>query len=101
MNHSRNRIFNLIQFTEHDALQYGEEAAAVLYVIRLIMEMHKHWQPDDWVDFDGVKHLQISDSYWEGSLPYKPISRIKCILKRLKKLNVISIKEGNYYVTLD
>lgn len=94
-------IRELLQFDSQDALYYGEEAAAILYIIRLNMRMHEKWQVEDWVDFDGVKHLQISDSYWEGSLPYKPISRIKCILKRLKKLNVISIKEGNYYVTLD
>lgn len=90
-----------ISFLADDAAKYGEEAASVLYVIRFIMKMHKNWQREDWVDFDGIAHLQLSNAYFQGCLPYKSMSNIMRILKRLHKLKVISIKEGNYYVTLD
>ncbi len=92
----------ILHLCSDDAREYGEEAATVLYVIRFVINMHQRGRYiEEFVNFDGIPHLEISNSYIEGYFTYKSSVTVKRILKRLKKLNVISIKEGNYYAILD
>ena len=91
----------ILHLLPDDAEKYGEEAAIVLYIIRFAIKMHKGFKPEYWVNFHGIPHIEMSDSYFEGYLTHKSLASIRKILKRLKKLNVISIKEGNYYALIE
>jgi hypothetical protein len=92
----------VLSFYSEDALKYGEEAASVLYVIRFAINMHQRGRHlEEFVKFDGIPHLELSNAYIEGYFSYKSTIALQRILKRLKKLNVISIKEGNYYAVID
>ena len=91
----------ILHLLSDDAEKYGEEAAIVLYVIRFTIKMHKGFKPEYWVNFHGIPHIEMSDSYFEGYLPHKSLASIRKMLKRLQKLNVISIKEGNYYALIE
>ncbi len=90
-----------LSFYSDDAAKLGEEAAAILYVIRFFIKMHQRVRHiEEFVDFDGIPHLEISNCYIEGYFTYKSSASVQRILKRLKKLNVISVKESNYYAVI-
>ena len=87
----------LLSFRCADAIHFGEEIAAVLYVLRQVMLFHDR----EILILDGIEHTPLSERFFESFLPHKPLRRTKTILRKLNKLNVISIKEGNYYAVLE
>ena len=87
----------ILSFYVNDADKYGEEIATVLGMLRQTMLFY---DPGT-LEFDGIKHIELSQRFFESYLPYKPWKRTKMIIRKLQKLNVISIKEGNYYAVID
>jgi len=77
-----------LSFYIDDAIQYGEENAIVLYIIRQVARYPD--QGDDAL-INNVIHKYMTVELLESYFPYKTTGRIKNILSRLKKLDIISI----------
>lgn len=86
----------MIMFYIDDAIQYGEELAIVLGVLRKSMMFHDK----DARNFDGLEHVLLSSRFLEVMLPYKPLKRIKTIIRKLHRLNIISVKNEDYYAVI-
>lgn len=86
----------MIMFYIDDAIQYGEELAIVLGVLRKSMMFHDM----DARNFDGLEHVLLSSKFFEMFLPHKPIKRTKTIIRKLQRLNIISVKNEDYYAVI-
>jgi hypothetical protein len=85
-----------VLFYMDDAVNYGEEAAIVLSLLRKAELFHDK----DQLIFNNIEHIYLRQEYFERFLPYKKIKRTKAILTKLCNLNVISRQEGHYYAVL-